>query len=507
MCFWDTWEVYKVEVYARVRRAVQVDGMSVRQAAREFGLSRKTIRKMLAYSIPPGYQRKKPVSRPKLGPWLGVVDQILESDESQPRKQRHTARRIFDRLKEEHAFTGGYTIVKDYVRDARLRHKEVFVPLAHPPGDGQADFGEALVVIGGVEQKAHFLAVDLPHSDEAFVAAFPAENTEAFCEGHNQAFAYLGGVPRSMLYDNTSIAVKEITGDGERKPTEEFSRLKSHYLFEARFGRPGKGNDKGNVEGLVGYARRNFMVPVPRAASWEDLNRQLAERCRQRRERKLWGHAETIGERFERDRERLLPLPAAPYEACEKRPARASSQALVRYETNDYSVPVAYGHQRVLLKAFVWEVVIACGGEVIARHRRSYGREEMVFDPRHYLALLERKTRALDQAAPLQGWELPAEFPELRRQMEALLGKRGRREYVQALRLLETFPLEEVSAAIRQALLLRAISFDAVKHLVLCGIERRPPRLDLDNYPHLPAAEVALTRAADYQALLPAGAL
>lgn len=507
MCFWDTWEVYKVEVYARVRRAVQVDGMSVRQAAREFGLSRKTIRKMLAYSIPPGYQRKKPVSRPKLGPWLGVVDQILESDESQPRKQRHTARRIFDRLKEEHAFTGGYTIVKDYVRDARLRHKEVFVPLAHPPGDGQADFGEALVVIGGVEQKAHFLAVDLPHSDEAFVAAFPAENTEAFCEGHNQAFAHLGGVPRSMLYDNTSIAVKEITGDGERKPTEEFSRLKSHYLFEARFGRPGKGNDKGNVEGLVGYARRNFMVPVPRAASWEDLNRQLAERCRQRRERKLWGHAETIGERFERDRERLLPLPAAPYEACEKRPARASSQALVRYETNDYSVPVAYGHQRVLLKAFVWEVVIACGGEVIARHRRSYGREEMVFDPRHYLALLERKTRALDQAAPLQGWELPAEFPELRRQMEALLGKRGRREYVQALRLLETFPLEEVSAAIRQALLLRAISFDAVKHLVLCGIERRPPRLDLDNYPHLPAAEVALTRAADYQALLPAGAL
>lgn len=507
MCFWDTWEVYKVEVYARVRRAVQVDGMSVRQAAREFGLSRKTIRKMLAYSIPPGYQRKKPVSRPKLGPWLGVVDQILESDESQPRKQRHTARRIFDRLKEEHAFTGGYTIVKDYVRDARLRHKEVFVPLAHPPGDGQADFGEALVVIGGVEQKAHFLAVDLPHSDEAFVAAFPAENTEAFCEGHNQAFAYLGGVPRSMLYDNTSIAVKEITGDGERKPTEEFSRLKSHYLFEARFGRPGKGNDKGNVEGLVGYARRNFMVPVPCAASWEELNAQLTERCRQRRERKLWGHAETIGERFERDRERLLPLPAAPYEACEKRPARASSQALVRYETNDYSVPVAYGHQRVLLKAFVWEVVIACGSEVIARHRRSYGREEMVFDPRHYLALLERKTRALDQAAPLQGWELPAEFPELRRQMEALLGKRGRREYVQALRLLETFPLEEVSAAIRQALLLRAISFDAVKHLVLCGIERRPPRLDLDNYPHLPAAEVALTRAADYQALLPAGAL
>ena len=496
-----------MEVYARVRRAVQVDGMSERQAARAFGLSRKTIRKMMAFAAPPGYQRKKPVARPKLGPWLGVVDQILEDDESRHKKQRHTARRIYDRLKAEHGFTGGYTIVKDYVREARLRHKEVFVPLAHPPGDAQADFGEALVEVEGTEQKAHFLCVDLPHSDDAFVVAFPAENTESFCEGHNQAFAYFGGVPRAILYDNTKIAVKEITGDGERRPTEEFSRLQSHYLFGTKFGRPAKGNDKGNVEGLVGYARRNFMVPVPRAASWAELNAQLAEDCRQRRARRLWGHAETIGERFERDRESLLPLPAVPYEACAKRAARASSQALVRFATNDYSVPTQYGHRRVLLKAFVWEVVIACGSEVIARHPRSYAREQMIFNPLHYLALLEQKTRALDQAAPLQGWVLPPEFGELRRQMEARLGNPGRREYVQVLRLLETFAIAEVGAAIQHAQRLQTISFDAVKHLVLCAIERRPPKLDLDNYPYLPVAEVALTRAADYAALLSAGGL
>jgi transposase len=494
--------VYKVEVYARVRRAVQVDGMSIRQAAREFGLSRKTIRKMLAYSVPPGYERKKPVLRPKLGPWLGIIDQILEDDKSQPKKQRHTAKRIRDRLKEEHGFGGGYTIVKDYVREARLRHKEVFVPLAHPPGDAQVDFGEALVAIGGVEQKAHFLCMDLPQSDDCFVIAFPAENTEAFLEGHNQAFAYFGGVPRTILYDNTKIAVKEILGDGERKPTQAFSELQSHCLFAAKFGRPGKGNDKGNVEGLVGYARRNFMVPVPRVASWENLNAHLLEQCRRRRERKLWGHEETIAQCFERDREKLLPLPATPYPACDKRTTRVSSQALVRYETNDYSVPVAYGHRQVLVKAFVWEVVISCASEVIARHVRSYGREEMIFDPLHYLALLEQKTNALDQAAPLEGWQLPAEFPELRWQMEGRLGKRGRREYVQVLRLLETFSLGEVTAAVKQALRLRAIAFDAVKHLVLCGIDQRPPKLDLENYPHLPTAEVALTRAADYQVLL-----
>jgi hypothetical protein len=393
-------------------------------------------------------------------------------------------------------------VVKDYVRQARLRHQEVFVPLAHPPGDAQADFGEALVAIGGVEHKAHFQCMDLPYSDDCFVVAFPAENTEAFLEGHNQAFAYFGGVPRTILYDNTRIAVKEIAGDGERKPTDAFSGLQSHYLFAAKFGRPGKGNDKGNVEGLVGYARRNFMVPVPRVASWEELNAQLLDQCRNRRERKLWGHTETIAGRFEWDRKQMLPLPPAPLEACNQRTTRVSSQALVRYETNDYSVPVEYGHRQVLVKAFVWEVVIGAASEVIARHNRSYEREEMIFNPLHYLALLEQKTNALDQAAPLQGWQLPEEFVELRRQMEARLGKRGRREYVQVLRLLETFSVAEVAAGVRQALCFPAIAFDAVKHLVLCAIERRPPKLDLENYPHLPLAEVALTRAADYQVLL-----
>jgi transposase len=180
-----------VEVYARVRRAVQVDGMSIRQAAREFGLARKTIRKMLAYSVPPGYERKKPVQRPKLGPWLGVIDQILEEDKSKPKKQRHTAKRIWDRLRAEHRFQGGYTVVKDYVREARLRHKEVFVPLLHPPGDAQVDFGEALVIIGGVEQKAHFFCMDLPQSDDCFVMAFPAENPPTL--PHHRAYGAVHG--------------------------------------------------------------------------------------------------------------------------------------------------------------------------------------------------------------------------------------------------------------------------------------------------------------------------
>jgi transposase len=494
-----------VDLYARVRRACQVEGMSQRQAARLFGIAPKTVAKMLRFSVPPGYRRSKAPARPKLDGFTGVIDRILEEDRERPRKQRHMARRIFQRLKAEHGFTGGETIVKDYVREQRLRGREMFVPLVHPPGHGQADFGEAVVVIGGEERKIRFFCLDLPHSDACFVKAYPAETAEAFCDGHNAAFAFFGGVPRSMLYDNTRLAVARILGGGARQRTRVFAELQSHYLFADRFGRPGKGNDKGKVEGLVGYARRNFLVPVPRVESFDVLNAHLEARCRERQGARLRGHAESIGERLARDRAALLPLPAAPYEACERRSARASSLSLVRYRGNDYSVPVAYGHREVLVRGYVEEVVVACGAEVIARHPRSYAREDVLLEPLHYLALLERKSGALDQAAPLAGWGLPESFLVLRRLLEARLGRAGRREWVQVLRLLEVFRLEEVRAGVEEALRLGAIGFDAVKHLVLCRIERRPPRLDLELYPHLPRARVAATSARSYLALLAAG--
>ena len=210
--------------------------------------------------------------------------------------------------RDEHSYTGGYTIVKDYVRLRKLSQREMFVPLEHPPGDAQADFGEAMAVIDGVKRKAHYLVVDLPQSDDCFVMAFPAETTEAFWDGHNHAFAYFGGVPRTILYDNSKIAVARILGDGTRVKTRAFTGLQSHYLFAEKFGRPGKGNDKGKVEGLVGYARRNFMVPIPRYASWEKFNAHLLVQSRKRRERKLRGQQQTIGERFEKDREEAAAL-------------------------------------------------------------------------------------------------------------------------------------------------------------------------------------------------------
>ena len=491
-----------VELYGRVRHAVWIEGLSQREASRRFGIDPRTVAKMMLFSVPPGYRRKRPPARPKLDPFIGIIDRILEEDRSRPTKQRHTSKRIFERLRDEHGYAGGLTIVKDYVHARRLRQREVFVPLRHDPGHAQVDFGEALAEIGGVERKIHFFAMDLPHSDASFVQAYPAETTEAFCEGHNAAFDYFGKVPRSILYDNTKIAVARILGDGRRQRTRVFSELQSHYLFLDRFGRPGKGNDKGKVEGLVGLIRRNYLVPMPRAASFDELNAGLLGRCRRRLDDRLRGHDESIGERLVRDLAAFQSLPAAPYDACEKKAGRVSSLSLVRYRGTDYSVPTAYGHREVLIRGYVHDVVICCGAEIIARHARSYEREDFVFEPLHYLALIEQKTGALDQAAPLAGWQLPEEFTTLRRLLEARMGKHGKREFVQVLRLLEVFKVEEVAAGVRDAIARGVIGFDAVKHLLLCRIERRPPRLDLTVYPYLPKASVATTSARTYMELL-----
>jgi len=225
--------MFAVEVYAAVRQFVFLDGHSRREAARVFGLSRETVSKMCRFSLPPGYTRTKAVGKPKLGPLVPVIDAILEADRTAPVKQRHTAKRIFERLRDEHGYGGGYTVVKDYVRLARVRGKETFVPLSHPPGHAQVDFGEAVGVIGGVRCKIHFFCMDLPQSDACFVKAYPAETTEAFLDGHVAAFEFFGGVPLSILYDNLRIAVAKICGDGRRERTRAFTELVSHYLFNA----------------------------------------------------------------------------------------------------------------------------------------------------------------------------------------------------------------------------------------------------------------------------------
>jgi transposase len=208
--------MYSVDIYNRVRRACLKDGMSAREAARYFNKDRKTIAKMLRHELPPGYQRSEPPRRPTLDGFVGVIDEILRTDKALIKKQRHTAKRIFERLRDEHGYAGSLTTVTYYVREQKRRTKEVFVPLSHRPGHAQVDFGETLGVIGGVECKIHFFVMSFPYSDAVFVKGYPAETTEAFCNGHVSAFAFFGGIPQSILYDNTKIAVARILADRTR---------------------------------------------------------------------------------------------------------------------------------------------------------------------------------------------------------------------------------------------------------------------------------------------------
>ena len=384
--------------------------------------------------------RRKPV----LGPHLGTIEQILADDRVAPPKQRHTARRIFERLRDEHGYRGCYFQVQTAVKNAKQYSKEAFVPLSHPPGHSQFDFGEAMVEIAGARCKAHLGLITLPYSDTYFLSAYPRECTETFQASHVSGFNFFGGVPLRISYDNTTIAVSKIIG-AERELTRGFMALESHYLFDHHFCHVGRGNEKGHVENHVGYARRNLLVPVPSFPSWATLNEYLAAACYADLFRRVRGKVGTKAERLAEDRAAMLALPAESFEPRRVAQGHANSLSLVRFDRNDYSVPTAYAHHEVTVLGGIEDVAITSGTDVMARHPRHWGKEHTTFDPIHYLALLERKPGAIDFARPLENWGLPECFATLRRRLEADLGHKGTREFIKVLRLLEGATLPELT--------------------------------------------------------------
>ena len=497
----------KMFEYDLVRRLHYREGLSRHEISRRTGLHRKTINKMLQYSGPPGYRLNQPRPQPKLGPYLAVIDQILADDLKAPPKQRHTAKRILHRLQEEFGFTGSYTIVKDYVRQKRTRMREVFFPLEQRPGTSQVDFGRATVVIAGREHTAHLFCMALPFSDAIFVKAYPTEALEAVQDGHNAAYTFFAGVPPTSLYDNMSTAVKAIFKGRSRDLTDGFLALRSHYLFTSCFCNVGRPNEKGLVERLVGYVRRNFLVPIPRFASWSALNSYLLAQCLRRLTLKAAGKEKTIGEFLQEERGSFLPLPAVPFEACRLEQRKVTSLSLVRFQQNNYSVPVEYAYQPVTVKADVDFLQIAHREAIIARHERCYGKDEFIFNPVHYLPLLQRKPGALDGARPFTSWELPGCFAMLRRYLEARNGNAGRREYILILQLLRDFPVPEVRRAIEKALEYHSVTFESIKMLVLSSREPsfEAVRLSAERLEGLPKVHIAGADPSRYRALLAGG--
>jgi transposase len=464
----------------------------------------KTLAKILGHSEPPGYRQGKERPKRKIGPFLGWIEEVLRQDRKCPnRKQRHTAKRIFERLRAEKGYTGGYTAVKDLLREMEKRQAEVFIPLEQPPGVMQVDFGEALVRIGGRLQKAHLFVMASVFSDTTFAMAFERECTETFWEGHVRGMAFLKGVPRELVYDNTRVAVRAILGR-ERKLTVGFLQLASHYLFGYRFCNPARGNEKGVVEGSVRFVRLNFMVPVPSFESFAALNAHLLESCRADLQRRVRGKTRTKGELLEEERKGFAPLPPTPFDACRKGSAFASSLALVRFDGNDYSVPSEWAHQSIQIKGYYDRVKLLARGREVAVHPRIWDKEQVRFEPMHYLAVLERKPGALDFARPLAGWALPEPFANLRRRLEAEFHGNGTREYIRVLRLMENHPVSEVRRAVEQALQTGAITRDAVAQFLWPQEPWSLTTFCLDGHPHLRGVKVQTPNLRPYSELLAA---
>jgi transposase len=497
----------KMFEYDLVRRMYYRDDLTYREINRLTGHHRETIKKMLKHSSPPGYRLQQPRPKSKLDPYLPIVDKILEDDRSVSKKQRHTAKRIFDRLKDEHGFTGGYTIIKDYVREKKLRLKEVFLPLVQKPGTDQVDFGGVKVIIGGVLQKAHMFCMALPYSDAMVMQVYPTEAFEAVAAGHTTAYAFFEGVPPESLYDNMPTAVKSVGKGHERGLTDDFLALRSHYLFKSYFCNVGRANEKGVVEGLVGYARRNFFVPTLSFPTYNDMNAHLLVQCTKRLFTKTAGKDKTIGELLEEERSTFLPLPPVEFDACRKEERRANSLSLARYKTNSYSVPVEYAYRELTVKMYVFHIKICHKDKVVATHKRSYARYDFTFNPLHYLPLLESKPGGLDGARPFSGWELPKCFETLRRYLEGRCGNKGKREYICVLQLLREFSIPEVRRAIERAFEYSCVTFEAVRLLVMTNKEPAVELIPLssERLKALPRVWVEKNDTACYRKLLTGG--
>lgn len=489
--------------WTKIRLEVLRGETSKREILRREGIHWETLKKILSHPEPPGYRIQRPRHKPKIGPFLERIAEIIDTDKSLPKKQRHTAKRIYERIKEE-GYQGGYTQVKEAVRKIRRVKREVFMPLIHRPGEAQVDFGFALAKIAGVLRKFAFFVMVLAHSDAFFLMAFERECSETHWEGHMRAFEFFGGVPRRISYDNSKVLVSKVISSHERKLTDGFLKLQSHYLFREHFCRVARPNEKGVVEGVVKYARLNFFVPVPQVNDLEELNCKLAQMCREDLKRRLRGKSATKAQLLAEDQAAFLSLPAGVFDACRKQPTRASSLSLVRFDDNDYSVPVAYAHHDILVKGYVDRVVLLFNHRVVAEHRRSWGKAGVFFNYLHYLPLLERKPGSLDHARPLADLNLPSCFDVLRRRLEAEQQKQGDgiREFIRVLRLLEDYPMAKLRYAVEKGLAIRAHSQEAIAQFLIPRPSWRQTPYLFQRQNHLRRVTVAKPDISAYRGLL-----
>lgn len=453
-----------------IRKKHFVEGWSVRKIGRQVRVSRQAVRKALLSAEPPRYRRTTPHACPVMDPFRGVIQAWLDADATAPPKQRHTAKRVYDRLVAEHGFGGAEVTVRRFVRELRGTTPEVFIPLAAGWGQqAQTDWGQATVRIAGQPVVAHLFCQRLRASGVPFAWAAPTERLEAFLEGHRRAFEWFGGVPAECVYDNPKTAVVKILAGPARDEHAVFASLRAHYLFDSLFCRPGEGHKTGAVENLVGYVRRNALVPVPDFPTWEALNAHLLAWCAREQDR--------LADRWAQEQPRLRPLPASPFACALTRLVLVSRMSLVQADRVRYSVPGRCVGRTLRLALSTSRVELFDGAERVADHARCYVRGETILVLAHYLPALARKPRAALHAAVVE--QLPPVYAAVRDQL-CRAAPTGYRAFVAILLLHQEFPATAVTAALEEAVTRGCVQAVAVRQILLNNAAPlRPPPVEV----------------------------
>jgi transposase len=422
----------EVEEREKIRRAYHVDGKKIREISRELGYSRQTIRKAIAAATGEQEAKKRERKAPVLGPYKKRIAELYAESERQPRKQQYTAQTIY-KIVDDEGYIGSLSTIGHYLAELRKekRRPKVYLPLEFDPGtDALVDWGEAVVIMKDEQKTVQLFVMRLSYSRRVFMMAFPTQKQESFFEGHVEAFKHFEGVPHRISYDNLKAAVQEVLRGKKRKEQRQFVAFRSHYLFESHYCTPGAGNEKGGVEHGVGYVRRNYMTPFLKVNSYQELNEKLRQSCLKDDERQVEGQATSIKAAWEEERSQLRPRPNDEIDYSRTLAVILNPYSQVVVETNRYSVPTDKRAKKLMVKLYPFRVEIYRPGEkeALAVHPRSYGHKEDIFDPLHYLPLLEKRPGALGYARPIREWrkEWPAVYETLLNRLQAQYPDDGR---------------------------------------------------------------------------------
>jgi transposase len=505
-------EMLIVDQHAAIRHAYYNEHKSIREIAREQQVSRQSVRKALESPAPRPYTQSVPRSAPKLGPFHARIAALLSEQARQPRKQRYTAHRIYQILQAE-GYCGSEARIRGYIGELKSAQRvpKTFLPLEFDPGqDAQADWGEALVLLGGLPVTTQLFVIRLCYSRRTFAMAFPTQRQEAFFDGHVHSFAFFGGVPHRISYDNLTTAVRPIFTGRTRQEQRAFTAFRSYYLFDSHFCNLDAGHEKGQVEHGVGYVRRNALVTVPAFDSYAALNAYLLDWCQREDGRQVQGQADSIGAMWAAEQSQLRPLPAHAYACCVSTTVSLTPYSQVVFETNRYSVPTERAAKRLVVRAYPFHIDIFHDEQLLASHPRCYAREQDVLDPLHYLPLLAQRPGAFDHAKPIRQWQRawPLCYKRLLLRLRQQWPEgRGVQEFVQILQLHAEHEAQHIEAAIEQALSIGCIHAEGVKLCLHHLLHPHSPSvaLDLSDQPQLNLVGAQPINLHQYEQLLNGG--